>query len=317
MTPFDPAPLLVFADDWGRHPSSCQHLIRQLLPRRPVWWVNTIGTRPPRLDWGTVKRAAGKLRGWVGRSPPPPAGGGLGGRGSQVLHAPSPLTPLPQGEGGTNPVVLSPKMWPSFKSGFSRGLNRRLLVRALRPVVERMPAPPVAITTLPLVADLVGRLSVARWVYYCVDDFSVWPGYDGETMLRMERDLVPKVAVAVAVSETLQRHLAGLGKPAHLLTHGVDLDHWVVSPPVASAGGLLPEFAGLEPPFVLFWGVIDRRMDTAFVRELAASLAAGTVVLVGPKEDPDPELLRLPAWSPARRSRSPGCPTWPPPRRCS
>ena len=35
---------LVFADDWGRHPSSCQHLIRQLLARYPVLWVNTIGT---------------------------------------------------------------------------------------------------------------------------------------------------------------------------------------------------------------------------------------------------------------------------------
>ena len=27
--------LLVFADDWGRHPSSCQHLVRELLPLLP------------------------------------------------------------------------------------------------------------------------------------------------------------------------------------------------------------------------------------------------------------------------------------------
>ena len=27
-----PASLVVFSDDWGRHPSSCQHLIRRLLP---------------------------------------------------------------------------------------------------------------------------------------------------------------------------------------------------------------------------------------------------------------------------------------------
>ena len=267
MTATDLPPLLVFADDWGRHPSSCQHLIRQLLGRREVWWVNTIGTRPPRLDWGTVRRAAGKLRGWAGgRSGPPVA------------------------ETGAAPRVLSPKMWPSFKSGVARRLNRRLLLRALRPVVEAMPAPPVAVTTLPLVADLVGELSVAKWVYYCVDDFSAWPGYDGATMLRMERELVPKVDTAVAVSETLQRHLAALGRPAELLTHGVDVAHWVVPPPVTVPA----EFAGLEPPIVLFWGVIDRRMDTAVVRELSASLAAGTVVLVGPKEDPDPELARLP-----------------------
>src|SRR5438270_11892742 len=59
------ASLLVFADDWGRHPSSCQHLVGQLLGRRRVVWVNTIGTRPPRLDWSTAKRAAGKLREWA------------------------------------------------------------------------------------------------------------------------------------------------------------------------------------------------------------------------------------------------------------
>ena len=150
--------------------------------------------------------------------------------------------------------------------------------------------PPIVITTLPLVADLIGEFPAARWVYYCVDDFSVWPGYDGATMLRMERELVPKVDTVVAVSETLQRHIAALGKPAHLLTHGVDLGHWA-APPVAEVPA---EFAGLEPPILLFWGVIDRRMDTAFVRELTASLSAGTVVLIGPKEDPDPELLRLP-----------------------
>jgi hypothetical protein len=39
--------LLVFADDWGRHPSSCQHLVRELLPRIPILCVNIIRTRKP------------------------------------------------------------------------------------------------------------------------------------------------------------------------------------------------------------------------------------------------------------------------------
>jgi hypothetical protein len=181
-------------------------------------------------------------------------------------------------------------MWPSFRSRFGRRLNHRLLARALRPVVEQMPRPPVVVSTLPLVADLVGELPVHRWVYYCVDDFSVWPGYDGETMLRMERDLVPSVDAVVAVSETLVTHIAKLGKPAHLLTHGVDLDHWRKPTPP----GVPPEFEGLELPVVLFWGVIDRRMDTGFLRQLSAGMTAGTIILVGPREDPDPELLGLP-----------------------
>ncbi len=262
-----PRPWLVFADDWGRHPSSCQHLVRALLPGQPVTWVNTIGTRPLRLDWGTAKRAAGKLRGWFGSKTPAADAGRLAG-----------------------PEIVAPKMWPSFRSRFGRTLNRKLLKRALLPVIERMPAPPIIITTLPLVADLVGELPAAKWVYYCVDDFSVWPGYDGATMAAMERELLPKIDTAFAVSATLVKKLADLGKPAQLLTHGVDLPFWQA--PGASEEP--PEFAGLERPLVLFWGVIDRRMDVRFVEALSRAIATGTIVLVGPREAPDPVLLKLP-----------------------
>ncbi|QEL16200.1 glycosyltransferase family protein [Limnoglobus roseus] len=262
-------PLVVFADDWGRHPSSCQHLVRHLLPHREIVWVNTIGTRPPRLDWGTAKRVMGKFKSWA---------------------SPSGKHQSPGSEHATlAPRTISPKMWPSFKSQFGRELNRKLLLRSLRPIFESLPQPPNVITTLPLVADLVGELPAHRWTYYCVDDFSVWPGYDGETMLRMERDLVPKVQEIVTVSETLVAHIAKLDRPAHLLTHGVDLDHWTTKPPEK-----VPGLDGPEPPFVVFWGVIDRRMDVAFVKALAASLRVGSLVLVGPREDPAPELVTIP-----------------------
>jgi hypothetical protein len=162
----------------------------------------------------------------------------------------------------------------------------------LRGLTETGPAP-VIITTLPLVADLVGQVRATRWVYYCVDDFSVWPGLDGKTLLRMEVDLVAKVDVAVAVSETLQAHLAKLGKPSHLLTHGVDLDFWRSSVP-GDTPLSLRGLEGIPGPLIVFWGVLDRRMDSSFVRRLAESLTEGTVLLVGPQDNPDPDLMRLP-----------------------
>jgi glycosyltransferase involved in cell wall biosynthesis len=263
-------PLVVFADDWGRHPSSCQHLVGKLLSQRDVVWVNTIGTRPPRLDWGTAKRIMGKLQQWGKRDT-----FSRESESAETSAAPA------------SPRVVAPKMWPSFKSGFARSLNKKLLLRALRPVFDSLPQPPNVITTLPLVADLIGELPAHRWTYYCVDDFSVWPGYDGETMLRMERDLVPKVQEIVAVSETLVKQIRTFDRSAKLLTHGVDLDHW------RQPTQAVPEFANLAQPLVVFWGVIDRRMDTTFVKQLAANFE-GTIVLIGPKEDPDPELLSLP-----------------------
>jgi glycosyltransferase involved in cell wall biosynthesis len=261
-----PTSLLVFADDWGRHPSSCQHLARRLLDRYEVYWVNTIGTRTPRLDLATVRRGLEKVRHWAR-----PSGGG---REALPAHL----------------HVLSPKMWPWFGSSFGRGLNRRLLLRQLGARLQQLSAPPVAVTTIPIVADLVGCLPVARWVYYCVDDFGQWPGLDQETLRRMEEALVARADVLIAVSANLRQRLARMGRDAHLLTHGVDLDFWAG----ADAAEAIPGLDGLERPLVVFWGVIDRRMDVDFVRRLAADLAAGTVVLAGPEDDPDPALFATP-----------------------
>lgn len=262
----EPAPLLVFSDDWGRHPSSCQHLIRHIERHRRVTWVNTIGTRPPRLDRTTARRGFEKLRAWL-----MPGGADPGGRGPPNLR------------------VIDPAMWPSFRSRFARGLNRRLLRRAVRLATESGLAP-VIVTTLPVVADLVGRVRAARWIYYCVDDYAAWPGLDGRTLEQMEDELVRKVDGVIAVSETLQTRIANLGKPSHLLTHGVDLEHWRA--PAATALQGCP--AGLTDPLVIYWGVIDRRMDSRLVQALSEAMPEGTILLVGPQDNPEPELLRLP-----------------------
>jgi glycosyltransferase involved in cell wall biosynthesis len=272
----DRAPLLVFADDWGRHPSSCQHLISRLLSHRQVTWVNTIGTRPPGLNLSTITRGFGKLKQWA-----LPKREAKAASDAQTTIASS----------IANPLVLNPKMWPSFRSRVARSLNRRLLTRALTRAVSAMPAPPVVVTTLPLVADLVGAFPASRWVYYCVDDFSVWPGLDGRTMRDMEAELVPKVNVAIAVSETLQAHLAKLGKPSHLLTHGVDLEQWH-APANSDIPVSLASVRDMPKPLAVYWGVIDRRTDLEFVQALNDAFA-GTILFAGPQDNPAPELLRL------------------------
>ncbi len=255
--------LLVFSDDWGRHPSSCQHLVRKLLPEFAVTWVNTIGMRPPRLDWVTVKRGLEKVRGWLPRATRPPSE-------SQMS--------LPE-----NLSVVDMKMWPWMKRSWDRALNRRLLQAQLRSKAQGA----IALTTIPIVANLVGRLPVAGWVYYCVDDFSVWPGLDQRTMLQMEDELILGVDRIVAVSETLQARIIAAGRPCSLLTHGVDLAHW------HCVDKTYWERHQIEPPVYLFWGVIDQRLDTEFLSALSRAMSAGTIVLVGPSQNPDPRIAEL------------------------
>ncbi len=263
--------LLVFSDDWGRHPSSCQHLVGRLLPKYQVAWVNTIGMRRPALDRVTMVRGLEKLRSWM----------------------------VPNKEAraaGANPRVLNPRMWPWSRRRYQRWLNRVLLRRQVAPVARSFPVPPVAVTTVPLVADLIDHLPVARWVYYCVDDFSKWPGLENRAIREMEDVLIRRADVLIAASEKLQDGIARRGRSSLLLTHGADLDHWRC----VAAGSGAPQLEGLQRPLVMFWGLIDWQMDLDFVRRLAADMDEGTIVLVGPRTDPDPTLFTIPrvAWVP-------------------
>lgn len=228
--------------------------------------MNTIGTRTPQFNLDTLRRAGGKFRQWFGRG-----------------NAPTTTEALP-----ANLTVCNPKMWPWLTRQFDRRLNRTLLLKQLEPVVRELGTPPIAVTTLPIVADLMGRLPVAKWVYYCVDDFSQWPGLDRATMGRLERIVVERADTLVAVSENLQQRLEQMGRSATLLTHGVDVEHWQ-APRTA-----LPTWERFPKPWIVFWGVVDPRMDSSFVMRLANDLTEGTILLVGPQQEPDATLLRHP-----------------------
>jgi glycosyltransferase involved in cell wall biosynthesis len=93
------------------------------------------------------------------------------------------------------------------------------------------------------------------------------------------------------------------------LTHGIDLDHWRAGDGGARGAGnalicdqrlngkALPDWWGrLRGPIILFWGLIDRRLDSAWLAALCDRQqgAGGTVVLVGPRQAPDPRLTGLP-----------------------
>jgi glycosyltransferase involved in cell wall biosynthesis len=179
-------------------------------------------------------------------------------------------------------------MWPWFHRSHDRWINRKLLTRSLAPLVARMPGKRIAVTTIPIIADLVGRLPVDRWVYYCVDDFNTWPGLDHLAIQQMEEELIRRVDVLIAVSNTLSCKLASRHEDAQVpvLTHGVDLEFW-------RADGRLQRYLLDEypRPRVVFWGLIDQRIDPNFVQRLAADMNQGQIILVGPQQDPDPGLL--------------------------
>jgi len=264
--------LIVFADDWGRHPSSCQHLVRHLTARRNVLWVNTIGMRRPRLDRTTMRRGWEKLREWL--------------RNDRLAVG----TP-----DAAQPTVVRPLMWPSFSRPWERAWNRRLLTRQLAPLIAALPKPRTAVTTIPIVADLLESLAVDRWVYYRVDDFRHWPEMDGRVMADMERRLISDADRIVAASERLREGVESCGRDAVLLTHGVDWQAWQDA---ANAPRELWErakalFSPLAPPRLVFWGSINWQMDEEILAVLSEK-AEAAIVLVGPVTDCPAGIMRLP-----------------------
>lgn len=247
---------VVFADDWGRHPSSCQHLFRRIAPHHRVIWVNTIGTRTPTLSRADLARAAEKLREWVA--------------GGEEAGAPA--------EADVPVEVLRPFMTPFDRWRPLRALNARLLTQAIREALEP-DEHPILVTTIPNAAGVVGRIGEAASVYYCVDEFSEWPGADRQVMLDLEGDLLASVDLVVATAERLFEDKSARHPKVRLLKHGVDWERFR-----SGEGRVPPALANLPRPIVGSTGLIDERIDAELVATLARERPDHSFVFVGPRQ---------------------------------
>ncbi len=260
------ATFLIFSDDWGRHPSSCQHLARFLIQNENhrVFWVNTIGTRPPGFNLLTLRRGAQKIVSWFGTCKKVETQGNA-----------------ENAENIRKPTVLQPIMLPWFRQIWQRRVNRFLLVRQLSRALDGEEKV-TAITTLPITADLVGALPmVSRWVYYCVDDWSRWPGMDAKPLAEMETQMIPRVDRIVTVGEKLRDRIQVLGRDSLLLTHGVDLDFWRSVQEKKNVPER--EFSrDMTRPILVFWGLIDERLDLTILERLAVDIPEATILFAGP-----------------------------------
>ena len=244
-------PLLVFADDWGRHPSSCQHLVRRLRKDHTIVWVNTIGTRRIKADGVTLRRGIEKLRNWAR---------GLTQVGERMWVVDLPMLP-----GLQNPVL--------------RRLNRLLVRTRLRQILSRLRVVrPLVLTTLPYIGWLVRDLPRRGLVYYCTDDYSHWPSADGETLQRAERELLDESDLVLAASRALHGRLRQSHPWCEYFPHGVDFAHF------ASARHQTPaaEVARLPGPRIGFFGLIYEKLNFDLLAAVARRFSSGSLVMIGP-----------------------------------
>lgn len=242
-------PFVVFGPDWGRHPSTSQHLFTEMLRTNPVIWVETVGLRLPRLSMRDLRRTWQKLTDYAtGRRR-------HAGSVQPGLSVVCPLTlPFTQ-----YAWVRSFNLWQTrravLKACQSRGLSQHVLV-----------------VTAPSHCDVVGRLGESLSIFYCPDNYALWPGMNVRQVQRMERELTERVDAIVAVSDYLGERLQTSGKPVLVLTQGVNAAHFARSLPAQNTGRFE----------IVYFGMIDERLDLDLIMELAQRLPQALIRMIGP-----------------------------------
>ncbi len=248
---------LVFSDDWGEHPSSCQHLFRYISEDHSTLWVNTIGMRSPKLNLTDLKKAWKKIRKMIGR------------KQKTQTH-----------QQHIAVEVVSPFMLPYAQLTPVRMFNKWSVIFSVRRKLKQLGmGHPIFVATVPNACDYVGYFEEKKTVYYCVDDFAHWPGHDKGYITSLEASLCAKVDLFIATSQNLFDRLVKIGKPTHLLTHGVDVEHFS-NLPEAEHGCL----NNIPKPRVGYFGLIDERLDQELLLQVAKALSDVSFVLTGSVE---------------------------------
>jgi glycosyltransferase involved in cell wall biosynthesis len=251
---------VVFSDDWGRHPSSCQHLMKRFLPQNRILWVNSVGLRQPSLSVYDLRRGFEKLNEW--------------------------RRPFVQAE--KNLWVYSPVSLPWNTLPVVRRWNRQVGLNGVRKILKRLGfSKPISLTTVPNACDWIGELGETLKIYYCVDDFSEWPGMKRKSILDMEKDLLSKVDLFLATSKKLLESKKPSTEQALLLPHGVDLDHFK-----QAYSGIEFSGQGDSPPHLGYVGVIDERLDFDLLLYLIHERPKWIWIFVGPVMSCPRELRR-------------------------
>lgn len=261
--------IVVFSDDWGRHPSSCQHLIKQLLPHNRIIWVNTIGMRSPRLSLHDLTRSFQILVGWLARAP-------------ETEREPA----------SDNLTVVSPIIVPYNHLPLVRGFNRLSVRRTLhRLMAEKGVSNPIVITTFPCTCDYVGALGESIHIYYCVDDFVNWPDVNYRLIQEMEQSLLDRCDLVLATAEELCSTKSKPGKQPLLLSHGVDFERFNAC---AAAVERPEQLCGIAKPIIGFFGALSAWLDYDLIAGLAAARPEWSFVFIGPA---DTDISRISAYA--------------------
>lgn len=246
--------IICFASGWDYHPTSKHHIMRLLAEHNQVIWVNWHASRRPRVHMADLRAVFSRL--------------------AQMRQGPQRVS--------DSITVLTPCQLPLPGSKLARRLNTMMVRRAIHEVLDRLPRRPVQIWSFaPDVAEMVGSFDEELVLYYCVDAFGEFPGYDRELIERRERELMARSHLVITTSKPLYEAKRQLHPDVFLVQHGVDYAH--LSRGLREPLDCPAELARLPRPIFGFVGMIGEWVDLDLVAGLAKARPDASVVMIGPE----------------------------------
>jgi len=244
--------IICIASNWFFDPTSKHQVMKLLAEQNHILWINYHGSRRVTASAGDLKTVVNRL--------------------GQFLAGPRQVAPTI--------TVLTPIVLPLPSSPCVRRLNGWTLVRQIRRALRRLGPRPVQVWSFaPDVSFLAGQFTEERLVYYCVDEFSEFAGYHAPTIRSQERELIGRADLVVTTSQRLLASKRSLHPQTHLVTHGVDCDHF--SRATDPTMPIPDDVADLPHPILGFFGLIQEWVDLDLLAEVARRRPDWSVVLIG------------------------------------
>jgi glycosyltransferase involved in cell wall biosynthesis len=259
-------PLIIFGDDWGRHVSSMQHLLRHLFADYRTIWINGIGHRVPELS--DAKRAAQKVSKLLlrerGAAQPAPS------EKVQVVDVGSTRQP---------DVLIHPAVLPLHHWKLAEKINRWSLKRAIDAALRQVGGGrPIFITGTPPSVSVLGQFNEIATIYICMDDWAHLPGVSPHMLLPLEQRLLAGTDVMVATARALTKLKVPRTGEVHHLPQGVNYEHFQKPRAVPA------DLARFPRPWIGFAGGVGPALDLDVIHAVAAAFPHGSVLLIGPQQ---------------------------------
>jgi glycosyltransferase involved in cell wall biosynthesis len=258
--------IVCIASSWFDHPTSKHHVMRRLAATNHVLWVNFHASRRPQLTRADTNLIVRRLKRVF--------------EGAQRV--------------ADHIDVLSPLLLPFPESRAARWFNARALQWQIRTALRTLRERPLQLWLFtPDVPELIPLLRPQRVVYYCVDDFAAFAGFNTKLVERLEQRTMARSDAVITTSEELHAPRAAAHHCVHLVPHGVDVSHFARA--VDDPDLPVPdELQAIPRPIFGYMGMLSDWVDQELLADAARRRPDWSFVLLGDSRCDTSTLTGLP-----------------------